>query len=997
MRGIGAIRGRMIGFVAGLAVLLAGIAVVQAAPDDLSELGAPTFAAFTARDGLPSSVMASIAVDAQGFTWAASAEGLYRYDADRWDSAGALAPQGILGDLMSTHDGDLWVAFHDRGIARLHGGRWRFEPGTETLSPRRVVETLDEDGAGTVWAVTYGSGLMRKQGAAWVPAPDAKDLPASLMALAQTHTTQGGKRIWVGSYNQGLWYREGDSHWQVFRAPGFAVSQVNDLLVTRRGGREQVWVATFGQGLWRIDETGVQVWNRASGRVGSDEFYALAETVGADGEAAVWAGSRAGLVQIHGEATRVFDRSYGLPSDVIRALHVWRSPGGTQVLWLATENGIARTVPEAGAWQIVSLLGMRASGVFAVRVEDDGAGGDRLWVGASGEGLGRYQQGRWRMFGLADGLPSPSVRMIARAADARGQDSLWIGTRGGDLLRFTAQDRLEAVPIPWQRAPGESADVLIGREFEGAHELWVGTRASGLYRLRGGQWASIPPLGAAAKWDVDGVVEQIDATGRSWLWASGTHGLLRYDGRTLEVVNKCLDLPDGDLMGLKLIADPTPVLWLGAMHGIVRVDVSDPLHPRRLPNDLPAPPDPVVYGVERDSRGRLYLCTNNGVQQLVPTATGYASRVFTRRDGMPHDECNINAQWLDAHDRFWVGTLGGLGMYDPAREHADQEAKPLRVTEVRSGETILSPDTVTLAPGRNSLMVRYALLSWLNEDQSEFRTRLVGDEHGFTPWTHQNQRVLERLPPGSYSLQIEARDYAGNASEPVALSIRVQPAWWQTLWARSGLVVALISLIYLILEWRIRALKARQRQLEALVAERTGALHAANARLVDLALQDPLTGIGNRRKLHEALDEIVVRRTGEPCALAFVDVDHFKRFNDEHGHDAGDEALCRVASALGGCVPEAGLITRHGGEEFVCLMPGLSLEQARRVAECIRASVATGSVSGRDGHGMTHPLTVSIGIAERVLDTPEDAQALLRAADDAMYRAKQGGRNQVCD
>ena len=81
---------------------------------------------------------------------------------------------------------------------------------------------------------------------------------------------------------------------------------------------------------------------------------------------------------------------------------------------------------------------------------------------------------------------------------------------------------------------------------------------------------------------------------------------------------------------------------------------------------MPAPPDPTVYSILPDSKGRIYVCTNNGVQQLTPKADGrYSERVFRRRDGLVHDECNTNAQAVDAEDRYWVGTLGGLSVFDP--------------------------------------------------------------------------------------------------------------------------------------------------------------------------------------------------------------------------------------------------------------------------------------------------------------------------------------------
>ena len=142
--------------------------------------------------------------------------------------------------------------------------------------------------------------------------------------------------------------------------------------------------------------------------------------------------------------------------------------------------------------------------------------------------------------------------------------------------------------------------------------------------------------------------------------------------------------PDDQLAGLRLYPDAqgNPILWMGsARAGIIRVDIGDPHRPRVLADALPPPPDPYTYGAVRAADGRFYICSNTGVQQLTPDGKGgYTSRAFNRRDGMVHEECNGNTQSVDAHGRFWTGTLGGLAVYDPSRETADTQPKPLRLT-----------------------------------------------------------------------------------------------------------------------------------------------------------------------------------------------------------------------------------------------------------------------------------------------------------------------------
>jgi diguanylate cyclase (GGDEF)-like protein len=154
------------------------------------------------------------------------------------------------------------------------------------------------------------------------------------------------------------------------------------------------------------------------------------------------------------------------------------------------------------------------------------------------------------------------------------------------------------------------------------------------------------------------------------------------------------------------------------------------------------------------------------------------------------------------------------------------------------------------------------------------------------------------------------------------------------------------------------------------------------------ALRDPLTGLYNRRVLGDALTRELLRarRDDGRLSLTMLDIDDFKAINDVHGHDAGDEVLRRVAACARDVVRPGDTLARIGGEEFALLTPGAGAGEARRVAERLRIAVATLDVLPDRG------VTVSAGIAAWP-DDARDADALHRAADEALYRAKAAGKN----
>ena len=188
-------------------------------------------------------------------------------------------------------------------------------------------------------------------------------------------------------------------------------------------------------------------------------------------------------------------------------------------------------------------------------------------------------------------------------------------------------------------------------------------------------------------------------------------------------------------------------------------------------------------------------------------------------------------------------------------------------------------------------------------------------------------------------------------------------------------------------------LTARTRNMLRLRARQQELKHA-NAELARLANTDGLTGAANRRYYLKRMSQELerARRYGGPVSVALIDVDHFKAVNDSHGHQAGDEVLRCLTASIMDCMRRNDLVGRLGGEEFAVLMPETDSAAARIVAERIRAETSAMPLSTVSG---MLSITVSIGVAQAdpAIDTPE---SILHTADQALYLAKDAGRNQVC-
>lgn len=166
--------------------------------------------------------------------------------------------------------------------------------------------------------------------------------------------------------------------------------------------------------------------------------------------------------------------------------------------------------------------------------------------------------------------------------------------------------------------------------------------------------------------------------------------------------------------------------------------------------------------------------------------------------------------------------------------------------------------------------------------------------------------------------------------------------------------------------------------------------------LCELSLKDPLTGLGNRRHFMAVLERTIdnVARSGDPALLLMLDIDHFKKINDTHGHQAGDCVLQAIATAISRCVRPMDSVARYGGEEFAVVLPNCHTSYGSSVAERIRATIESLSIAVSPSLNLK--VTVSVGGAFAPEWVRSTAHLWTERADVQLYKAKAEGRNRVC-
>ncbi len=349
--------------------------------------------------------------------------------------------------------------------------------------------------------------------------------------------------------------------------------------------------------------------------------------------------------------------------------------------------------------------------------------------------------------------------------------------------------------------------------------------------------------------------------------------------------------------------------------------------------------------------------------------------------------------------QMMVGDQAAILQYDPNIQSAEPEAMQVQLRQVQlidgQGEVSLLPldgQPLILPHDITSMRFDYALPNYRQPQLNRYRARMLGYEAAFSSWGQTQRITYSMFTPGVKRFEVEARDHLGRISAISPFEFEVLPPWYATLWARLlwfALVLGLLALLVgFVIRWRLARLEAERQRLAQMVEQRTADLAAANRKLENMANVDGLTGVANRRRLDEYLEEAWHRCADRQCdlAIALIDVDHFKQYNDSKGHQAGDEALRTVADVLTRALRRnEDVVARYGGEEFMVVLPAADLEHGREVAEVLRAAVEASPLG----------ITASLGVAAMRPHGEQQLSALIEAADQALYRAKQHGRNRV--
>lgn len=963
-----------------LAVLLTG-----GAAD--AQISYPDNARFTVQRleeqfGLGAVTVTTMGQDAEGFLWIGTQTGLYRYDgarARKMTEVEVITGHYIV-DMVIAPDGTAWFA-GNRGIAHYRNGQFEALAIPASAMPLATGgQILAVDSKGIVFVLLFSHGVLRVD----------PSNPSGAMVLGETAGIKENPLGIVRGEDDTIWLTEGRylSHFSATSTkaevdPRIRIPQERVVALVI-DGTQTMWLRTATK-LARLDPKQHRITMEPVGIGPTDEEEGKPSL---DHHGRLLVPTSTGLYWQDGGHWRVITDKQGIASNDIQFALEDRE--GT--LWVAGSGTGLDRLPGVHEWSNwTTAEGLPDNSTWATLRDHRG----RLWVStARGVAVWDGQSHHWKKIASLSGRLRSEVRQIQLAGDG----AVWALTVTGAILRIDADDFSTTMQASYWGRPFQ----MIYAAPDG--KIWATSRQ---HVLRFDAWK---PNEIATDFPLPGVggneLTFLSFSPEGRLWAASMGTVYRFEANGWRTVAAKEGLRGQAITSLSALSEREAWVAYNDVVAVSRIVLEERASAKfeHFGWDL--------FIVGRDSEKRLWFDGTDGLMVLWPDGR---KQTMSHADGLVWDDVS---PWTgvreEADGSFVIATSRGLARYRPGTAAPTGKKTNVFLTSViLGGRERRANEAPVVRPSEGALTVEFTPLILDDPARVPCLYQLRGLEKQITE-THLREVRYGGLPAGNYEFWVHCQDPDSRiASAPATFKFRVLPYVWQTWWARAAGAVVLLGCFWGFVSLRTRALVRRRLELERAVEQRNAELIEKNKELEEISLTDPLTGMRNRRYFYETISTDIAQalrshlRTVDPelppaarqdLIFVLVDIDRFKRVNDELGHAAGDRLLQEVAKRIASVMRRSDDLVRWGGEEFLLVCRTTDRENAPLL--CARVMEAIRELPFDVGNGVEVHKTCSIGWAPFPWLKDDVGQLsienVIELADKALYMAKREGRNRSC-
>lgn len=882
------------------------------------------FSRLTASIGLSQDSVTTIIQDRLGLMWIGTADGLNRYDGNRFRlyKHHAAEPDSLADNFVEVlfldSTGAIWIGTK-RGLDRFQYERDNFahyqvRVGTAHLSAGRIF-AIAEDRSRRLWVASISGIYWLDRGRNCLVLHSGE----KSLSIINSNRNQGGDFFWIlrsgklwqlenGRLNQAHFFNAGGSQLATEIEFNESISYI------LRDRQENEWLCT-NEGLFQLLPLGnrnysLQHWLHVPDQPNSLADNRLLSAL-QDDKGFLWIGSNKGLNRLDDweNGTPVFTtfkNDPGNPSTLggnsIKVLYQDQSG----ILWAGTYGGgvtkIVRKPLHFYSYNddTEAQAGFRETSVLSICDDSEGM----LWLGGE-MGLSRFDRNSdaFRFYYPADQEWKHHRFGPLRAIHDSGDGMLWIGGAHG-LFRFDKQSELfshyqsqwpDGLPgdrnyvraiIPWT-----DSKLLLGTKAG----LVLFDRTTGIFTLFRNQWPQNINLNL---FDIYSL--HLDKEGTLWIGTieNGLFGLSAPD-RENETLRHFVNIP-GDAGSLSnnsilcIMQQQAGMIWLGSMDGLCRLNISNGRF--KTYSEAQGMANACVYGILTDVQGFIWLSTNKGIAKLDPQREIFKN--FFSEDGLANNEFNGGAYVRARDGMMFFGGITGFTMFLP-KEWESQTMMPpmvfidfqvLSKKDKRKGDSLLSNrrvqlPAISLQPDENSFSIEFAALDYTDPRKNEYSYKMVGIDEQWIYSGNRNYTTYTKLEPGSYRFQVKAAGAGGVWNERgLSLTINIKPPFWATGWFRLLAALLIIFVFFILVKLRTKTMKQR---LESRRLEEELKFKADLTAMIVHDLRTPLTCISgyaeilelyaeNDRVRHQAL--IIKENAGKMLLLIneMLDVSKFE-------------------------------------------------------------------------------------------------------------------------